>query len=69
MGIINILIISLSYCYGFNAGIYPKHINKNIIMKQDDFNFLNKVINLVMVLNFLQLKPLKILQLNGYMQH
>jgi hypothetical protein len=41
MGIINILIMTLSYCYCFNTGIHPKHINKNIIMKQDDFNFLN----------------------------
>lgn len=41
MGIINILIMILSYSNCFNIGIYPKHLNKNILMKQDDYNFLN----------------------------
>ncbi len=41
MGIVNILILSLSYCSCFNTGMYPKPIYKNIFMKQDDLNFLN----------------------------
>lgn len=43
MNIVNILIISLSYCSYFNTGIYSKPIYKNIFMNQDDLNFINNI--------------------------